>query len=87
MSRLEFSKNTKRLIADRAGQECSFPMCSRRTIGGDPAGAGVSTSGVAAHIYSASAQGPRGRGGLTDEEIIQPTREWHLVVLRSCETS
>jgi len=72
VSRIEFSAATKRLLADRVGHECSFPMCTRRTIGPGPGTGTTAGSGVAAHIHSAAPGGPRGRGGLTDEELRAP---------------
>ena len=72
MARIEFSPTTKRLIADRAGHQCSFPTCTRRTVSADPVGESTSGSGVAAHIYSASPRGPRGQAGLIKDELLQP---------------
>jgi hypothetical protein len=71
-NRIEFSAATRRLVAERAGHQCSFPTCDRRTIGPGAAESEVSGDGKAAHIYSASPRGPRGQGGLTREELEQP---------------
>lgn len=73
LSRIDFSPQTKRLVADRAGYRCSYPTCNRITVGPGASVTEVSTSGTAAHIYSASSAGPRGQGGLTDDELKQPT--------------
>lgn len=64
----EFSQETRRLIATRAGYKCSMPLCNRLTIGPAAARAQTTCRGVAAHIYSAASSGPRGTGGLTAEE-------------------
>ncbi len=72
MGRENFTLTTKRLIANRAGHQCSFPTCDRRTTGPDSEKRKVSGSGIAAHIYAASPDGPRGQGGLTLEELRQP---------------
>lgn len=72
MPRVDFSESTKRIIAGRAGYRCSFPTCGRNTIGPGANLHDVSVTGIAAHIYSASAGGPRGQGGLTEEELAQP---------------
>lgn len=69
--RIEFDSRTKKLLHAAAGQRCCFRSCLRLTSGvseanGDARERGV---GVAAHIYSAADQGPRGRGGLTAEQI------------------
>lgn len=72
MKRINFTKGTQRLIAERAGYKCSFPNCQLTTSGPGADGAHSSRNGIAAHIYSASPGGPRGRGGLTGEEIAKP---------------
>jgi hypothetical protein len=72
VTRIEFSAATKRLLADRAGHECSFPTCARRTISAGPGGHTSAGCGVAAHIQSAAPGGPRGRGGLTNAELCAP---------------
>jgi hypothetical protein len=70
--RITFSRATRKLVADRAGSQCSFPACNRRTSGPGAAENQVSRDGVAAHIYSASPRGPRGQGRLTRAELDQP---------------
>ncbi len=63
----DFSKETKRVIAQRAGQRCSNPSCRRGT-----AGPGLDLRkwlnvGVAAHITAASPDGPRLDVNITSE--------------------
>lgn len=70
--RIEFSAATKRLVAERAGHECSFPTCNHRTVGSEARPGLVSRSGKASHIFSAAENGPRGRGGLTEKELKSP---------------
>ncbi len=70
--RINFSSATRDLVADRAGNQCSFPTCNRRTIGPGAGQNEVSGDGIGAHIYSASPRGPRGQGGLSREELEQP---------------
>jgi hypothetical protein len=72
MSRIEFSLKTKRIAMERAGNRCSFPGCGIVTSGPRSKSEGVLRIGVASHIRSAAPTGPRGRGGLNDEEIRQP---------------
>jgi len=67
--RIEFTKKTKRKVAERAGQMCSFIKCNELTSGPGARSDEVSRTGTAAHIYSASEGGPRGQGGLSDEEL------------------
>ena len=70
-NRINFSPAVRKLAADRAGNQCSFPTCNRRTVGPGAAEDQVSGDGIGAHIYSASPQGPRGQGGLSREELEQ----------------
>lgn len=69
--RIDFGLVTRQLLHAAAGQRCCFRTCLRLTSGvsrkhGDDCERGV---GVAAHVYSAAQQGPRGRGGLTPEQV------------------
>lgn len=73
MPRENFSPKVKAKIAQSAGHQCSFPSCNRRTIGPGPTSEYVSNSGYASHIYSASENGPRGRGGLGPAELRAPS--------------
>lgn len=61
MARDNFSKPTKRALAERAGFRCSYPGCSAATIGpSDESEKSTSSTGEAAHIAAASAgQGAR----------------------------
>ncbi len=77
----DFSGATKRIIAGRAGYQCSFPSCSLLTIGPGASATDVSVSGVAAHIYSAASGGPRGTAGLSATDRESPTNGIWL-----CET-
>jgi hypothetical protein len=72
VERIEFSDETKRVIAARAGYVCSFPGCSAPTVGPGPESHQATNLGVAAHIYSAAAGGPRGHGDLASEQINHP---------------
>ena len=69
--RIEFSKKTRDLVAQRAAFRCSFPGCGRVTIGPTSDPFGAASTGHAAHIYSAavSGRGPRGHGGLSEDEL------------------
>lgn len=70
--RADFSPATKTLVAQRAGYRCSFPECDRTTIGPGAGPDKTASTGVGAHIFAASAGGPRGTGGLTEEELVKP---------------
>src|SRR5271154_5864971 len=69
---VEFSPQTKLLVALRAGLQCSYPTCNTRTSGPGANSDEISNSGTAAHIFSAASGGPRGRGGLTPDELKHP---------------
>jgi hypothetical protein len=68
----DFSEQTKKLLADRAGHECSLPYCRVRTVGPGATETQTAKVGQASHIYSAGLSGPRGRGGLTDAQLADP---------------
>lgn len=68
----EFNKPTRELTARRAGFRCSFPSCDRITVGPSAEAGKSSCIGKAAHIYSASDDGPRTSGGLSKEELKSP---------------
>jgi hypothetical protein len=67
--RHDFNAATKTLIAGRAGYRCSIPGCCRVTIGPGSEANEVASTGVASHIFSASAGGPRGFGSLSGYEL------------------
>lgn len=65
----EFSKQTRRILAERAGQRCSNPDCGRSTAGPSDYQSGESTRlGKAAHITAARKGGPRYDPRLTSAE-------------------
>ena len=70
--RAEFSAATRKIIAERAGYQCSALNCGRLTVGPGPVEAQVISTGMAAHIYAASPGGPRGTGGLSATERSEP---------------
>lgn len=65
----EFSPDTLRKLAGRAGYMCSMPGCKRLTIGpSDDRKSGLTNVGVGAHITAASENGPRFDKVLTPEQ-------------------
>lgn len=70
--RVEFSSKTRSLLAERAGNKCSFEGCvidttgPAFTVGGEQGSGGIA---VAAHIFAAAENGPRPGRELTHEEI------------------
>src|SRR5690554_1488770 len=68
-SRDDFTRDTKRRLAHRAGYRCSNPGCRALTAGPSDAAPDATTSiGVAAHISAASPKGPRFREELSPQE-------------------
>ena len=72
MSREDFNKLTKSIIASRSGYRCSFPGCNKTLIGPGKMNNEIISIGECAHIYSAEKYGPRGNGSLTAEQIKSP---------------
>lgn len=68
-TRENFLAPVKRVVAQRSGYRCNMPHCDRITIGPGHEENDTESIGTASHIYSAAPNGPRGRGGLTGEEI------------------
>lgn len=69
--RADFSATTRKIMAERAGYQCSVLNCGRLTVGPGPGQARVRI-GMAAHIYAAASGGPRGTGGLSAAERRAP---------------
>ena len=59
MKRDDFTKQTKRKLAQRVAYKCSNPDCRRTTTGPQKDNSGSTNIGVAAHIHAASENGPR----------------------------
>ncbi|MDQ2945003.1 MAG: hypothetical protein M3Y27_03530 [Acidobacteriota bacterium] len=70
--RADFSAATRKIIAERAGYQCSVLNCGRLTVGPGSGKNQVMNVGMAAHIYAASPGGPRGTGGLSAVERSEP---------------
>lgn len=69
MKRVEFSSDVRRLVVARNGYRCSFPECDQATLGPSSTETESVSTGVAAHIYSASPGGPRGQADLSSDEL------------------
>lgn len=67
--RIEFSSRTKLVVAQRCAYRCCFPGCERPTVSPDARSERSTVTGQAAHIFSAAPGGPRGQGGLSEEEL------------------
>lgn len=84
--RVEFLESTKRIIAQRAGAKCSFPSCNKTLVGPGQKSNKVINVGECAHIFSAVENGPRGDGGLSENELKSPEngiflcRQHHTII-------
>ena len=66
--RNDFSRATKRMLADRVGHVCSCPNCRAPTSGPQLIPGKSVVAGDAAHITAASPKGPRYNHSLTPDE-------------------
>jgi hypothetical protein len=66
---IRFTKPTKSIVAGRCAFRCSFPGCDKPTIGPGSRSNQTALTGKVAHIFSASPGGPRGQGGLTEDQL------------------
>lgn len=78
MKRKEFTKKTRNIISSRAGYRCSFPGCKKVLIGPGNKINEFINIGECAHIFSAVPGGPRGDGGLSEENILSPENGIYL---------
>ena len=69
MNRTEFSAAARKAIAERSGYRCCFPDCNLPTVGPGASDSETVSTGVAAHIYSASPGGPRGQAEIPPSGI------------------
>jgi hypothetical protein len=68
----DFTDDVKRVLADRVGYLCSNPDCNALTTGPRNHPTKAVNLGVAAHITSAAARGPRHNPALTPTERRHP---------------
>lgn len=67
-NRDDFSSDTLKMLAGRAGYMCSMPGCKRLTVGpSDDRKSGLTNVGIGAHITAASKKGPRYDKDLSSE--------------------
>ena len=69
IKRINFLDSTKKILAGRAAYQCSHPNCEVVTIGPGENFDQINSIGEAAHIYSASENGPRGQNGLSEADL------------------
>lgn len=68
--RINFDRDTRRVIALRSGYRCAHPECNGRTTVGPARQPDKNEdTGQASHIFAASKRGPRGQGNLSHEEL------------------
>lgn len=78
MANNRFNQITKNRIAARAGYRCSFPGCNKTLIGPGPLLDSITNIGDCAHIFSAEKNGPRGNGGLSENQITNQSNGIYL---------
>lgn len=67
--RIDFKSGVSEILFKKANGKCSVPRCKNPTAGPFYELDEAVNMGVACHIYSASENGPRGRGGKSDDFI------------------
>ena len=88
----QYSDKTLKILFGLSGNQCTHPECTNNVI--EPATEHDDAAVIAqiCHIYAVSAVGPRGRAGLTDEELKSPKNlilfcpTHHVVVDKQYET-
>jgi hypothetical protein len=83
--RINFPPKVKKTVRERAGGRCSYLGCPVVTSGPGAGPDEVSRTGDVAHIYSASENGPRGRGGLNAQELASASNAIWLCNVRATE--
>ena len=87
-----YSDKTLKILFGLSGNQCTHPECTNNVI--EPATEYSEAAVIAqiCHIYAVSVAGPRGKGGLTDEELKSPENlillcpTHHVVVDKQYET-
>ena len=69
----DFGEDTKRILAQRVGGQCSNPTCRAKTSGPQVNPAKALNVGVAAHITGASPEGPRYREDFDSDARKHPS--------------
>ena len=67
--RIDFKSEVPVILFKSSNGKCSVPRCEKPTVGPFYEIDGAVNMGVACHIYSASINGPRGRGGKSEAFI------------------
>lgn len=70
--RREISRSTRDILFALSGNECAHPDCTEQIVQGGTGGSSVVKIVNIAHIYSHSPNGPRGQGGLTEDQLVAP---------------
>ena len=91
-SRRNYSQRTQRILDIQSLNQCAFPGCTNPLVEPGTRQSSPAVIGHICHIYALSPNGPRGQGGLTEEELnsidnlILLCRNHHAVVDLQPET-
>ena len=70
--RRRISQRTRDILFALSGNECAHPDCTEKIVQGGAEGYSAAKIVNIAHIYSHSPNGPRGQGGLTEDQLVAP---------------
>ena len=91
-SRRNYSQRTQRILDIQSLNQCAFPGCTNPLVEPGTRQSSPAVIGDICHIYALSPNGPRGQGGLTEDELnsidnlILLCPNHHKVVDRQPET-
>ena len=69
ISKRNYSKKIKRVLDIQSLNQCAYPGCTNTLVEPSTGPSGPVITGHICHIYAISPDGPRGQGGLTNEEL------------------
>ncbi len=68
-SKRNYSNTMKRILDIQSLNQCAYPGCTNTLVEPSTGPSGPVITGHICHIYALSPNGPRGQGGLTNEEL------------------
>lgn len=68
-SKRNYSNTMKRILDIQSLNQCAYPGCTNTLVEPSTGPSGPVITGHICHIYASSPNGPRGQGGLTNEEL------------------
>ena len=92
MAKRYYSQKTLKVLFALSGNQCAYPECSHTLVKSATEQSDAITTAHICHIYAVSEAGPRGKSGLTKEELNSPEnlilfcRHHHAVIDGQHET-